>query len=156
MREIPRWVDVLFARLQVRYGDAWARKWEGIDADAIRADWAEQIGPVFAANPKAIAHALGNLPPTFPPNSDGFLRLCMSAPASEQKALTAPIVAPPSAVLDGVREIVRRSACSGVRPAQAVVERLRARMTAGERLTLAQRDMLASCERVCGGPVESA
>ena len=48
-------VDFIFARLTARYGDDWTRKWEGIDAAAIKADWAQVLAGVHVS---AIVYAL--------------------------------------------------------------------------------------------------
>ena len=91
------WIDSLFARLAVRYGSAWAAKWEGLDMAAVRADWAAELSGC-ANRPEAIKHALNHLPPDRPPNVSQFLLLCrrvpdtlppllaMPEPTSEEKA----------------------------------------------------------------------
>jgi len=84
-----RWVDRLFSRLQVRYGSRWSMLWEGIDPEAVKADWIEVLGGIFAANPKAIAFGLDNLP-EHPPTSDIFRAICNRVPSMATPALTAP------------------------------------------------------------------
>ncbi len=74
------WVDSLFARLAVRYGSAWAAKWEGLDMAAVRADWASELA-VFAGWPEAIAYGLQHLPIDRPPTVTQFCALCRAAPA---------------------------------------------------------------------------
>ena len=73
------WVKSLFARLQVRYGSAWNRMWDGVDMDAVMADWADELGG-FANNPDAIKRALANLPPDRPPTLGQFRAICIGAP----------------------------------------------------------------------------
>lgn len=75
----PDWVNRLFMRLQVRYGSAWNLMWEGIDPDAVKADWEENLRNVFAKNPQAIVYALEHLPERVP-TSDQFRKLCREAP----------------------------------------------------------------------------
>lgn len=74
----PAWVERVFMRLQVRYGSAWNIMWEGIDPDAVKADWEENLRDVFNRNPKAIAYAIDNLPDRVP-TSDQFRKLCRQA-----------------------------------------------------------------------------
>lgn len=90
------WVDALFARLAVRYGTAWAAKWEGLDMAAVRADWAEELGG-FGANPEALKRALANLPPDRPPTVAQFRALCIGSPGDvhdKPKRLEAPSASP--------------------------------------------------------------
>lgn len=119
----PHWVDVLFSRLLVRYGDSWARKWEGIPIDAVKADWQEQLGPIFERNPKAIKYALDHLL-DYPPNSDAFLRLCLLAP-SPNAVLSAPVVKPDPEKVAEVMGRVKRPPTVDV--ARECADRLRAR-----------------------------
>lgn len=83
------WIDSLFARLAVRYGTAWAAKWEGLDMAAVRADWADELAG-YAKKPAAIKHALGHLPPDRPPNVSQFLLLCRNCPEPFPALLMAP------------------------------------------------------------------
>ncbi len=86
------WVDSLFARLQVRYGSAWTRMWEGVDLNAVKADWAEELAGLANA-PESIKHALAHLPIDRPPNVGQFRALCIAAP-SKFVALPAPDMPP--------------------------------------------------------------
>ena len=83
------WVNSLFARLAVRYGSAWTAKWEGLDMDAVRADWANELAG-YVNRPEAIKHALDHLPPDRPPNVLQFLLLCRNTPESMPVLLNAP------------------------------------------------------------------
>lgn len=78
-----RIVDQIHARLLVRYGAQWIRMWEGIDPQAVKADWAEQVG-YFSR--EVILHALDHLPPDRPPNAAQFKQLCMEAPRRAEVA----------------------------------------------------------------------
>lgn len=130
----PVWVDSLFARIQVRYGAAWVRMWEGIDMAAVKADWAEELGG-FAARPDAIKHALGNLPTDRPPTVAQFRALCIASPQETPKALPAP-----KASADVVSRAVA-SALSADRnnDPKAWAHRLRQREFQCARLTIFQR-----------------
>ncbi len=145
----PRWVEVLFTRLQVRYGDAWTRKWDGIDTEAIKGDWCDQLGTLFERNPKAIAHGLQHLP-DYPPNADGFLRICLLAP-SPDKALPAPVSKPDKEFALDVHAKVQEAAKKQEgSPAQVLVAKMREKMSSGQRLTSQQAHVLASCEKMLG------
>jgi hypothetical protein len=78
-----QYVDQIFARMLVRYGVAWLRMWDGIDMDAVKADWAETLAGFGAAT---IRHALDHLPER-PPNAMQFRDVCrahsVSAPVAE-------------------------------------------------------------------------
>lgn len=131
----PAWVDSLFARLAVRYGQEWLRKWEGLDIAAVKADWAEELAPL-AQNPDAIKHGLSNLPERAPSVTQ-FRAICNLRP-DIVKALPAPKADP-----ERVREALAK-----LRPTKTQADspkgwawRLKAREESGERLTKAQRDM---------------
>lgn len=70
-------VEQVFARMLVRYGSAWRAKWQGVEPEAVKADWAEQLGGFGLA---ALTHGLANLPDDFPPSVTQFKALCLSRP----------------------------------------------------------------------------
>lgn len=141
----PRWVDVLFTRLAVRYGDAWSRKWEGIPEHAVKADWQEQLDSVFTNRPQAIAHALNNLPADFPPNSEQFRKMCAAAPELVT-ALPAP-AADPAVIAKAVESVGRRPVSyDGAKACADALRDRRARM--GGKLGLAQKAQLAALEAI--------
>lgn len=130
------WVDALFARLQVRYGAAWTRMWEGLDITAVKADWSEELGG-YANAPEAIKHALAHLPPDRPPTVGQFLVLCQRVPEVDLPKL------PPPKATDAVVEAAiakARRAISANDP-KAWAHRLRVGEQNCERLTAAQRAM---------------
>lgn len=140
---------MLFTRLQVRYGDAWTRKWDGIDAEAIKADWFEALATMVERNPKAITHALQHLP-DYPPNCDGFLRICLLAP-SPKLALAAPVDKPNPEFAAKVAGMVAESAAKQQgSPAEVLIAKMRAKVRDGERLSPQQRHMLEACEKMLG------
>jgi hypothetical protein len=81
------WVDSLFARLAIRYGSEWLRKWEGLNIEMVKSDWAAELGG-FANRPEAITHALRSLPDDRPPTVGQFRALCIGAAAPAAPALT--------------------------------------------------------------------
>lgn len=129
------WVDLLFTRLAVRYGSAWVSKWNGVDAVAVKADWAAQLAG-FVANPDALAYGLDNLPHDFPPTVTQFRDICIRRPEAGMKALPAPKADP--SVVQAVKGVGKRVA--GVDPREWA-HRLRRREMECDRLTAAQRAM---------------
>jgi hypothetical protein len=80
-------VDSLFARMQVRYGADWIRRWEGTDIAAVKAEWAHELGdlPEYA-----LRHGLEYMPIDKPPTVAWFRALCLRAPPPHRPALTEP------------------------------------------------------------------
>lgn len=97
-------VPEVLQALAVHYGDAWIRKWDGVPADMLLADWQRHIGDFPRA---AAAHALGKLPLEYPPNASIFRALCLSWPGRPQARLPAP-KADPSRVRRELAAIYRR------------------------------------------------
>jgi hypothetical protein len=144
----PRWVDVLFLRLHVRYGDAWLRKWDGIDPDAVKADWQEQLQNVFDRNPHAIAYALQHLPADFPPNSDQFLKLCLQKPP-EHVALPAPISKPdPAFAAEVVKRIEAAKPVERLSPGEQCARNLEAIVARGGKRSYPQRAQLEAIRKM--------
>jgi hypothetical protein len=68
------WVERIFQKLTVRYGLSFTGRWQGIDPELVKADWAEQLGG-FMREPKRIAYALDNLPPDKAPTVGQFAEI---------------------------------------------------------------------------------
>lgn len=83
------WVDRIFDKLTLIYGQSFLRKWSDIDLNAVKSDWAHELSG-FENHPKAIAWALQNLPPETAPNALQFKFLARRAPADELPRLEAP------------------------------------------------------------------
>jgi len=78
----PAWVDRIFATLAVTYGSDWLMKWEGVDAQVLKATWAKELGGLVN-RPDMIEHALNHLPVDRPPNVLQFRVICFGAPEKE-------------------------------------------------------------------------
>ena len=89
----PKVIDRVFARLLVRYGAQWLRQWEGVDMDAVKAEWANELGG-YANNLNAIGYGLDNLPQDFPPNVAQFKAICNRRPEPATLAIEPPPVNP--------------------------------------------------------------
>lgn len=147
----PRWVERLFARMQVRYGNAWSRQWAGIDPAAVKADWASVLGSLYERNPNALVYGLDNLPDTVP-SVTAFLRLCAQAP-SETRALPAPVAdkAFAAEVLGKIAAAVKAHPQRSDHAEGAFfVAKMRAITDRGGKLTPPQRYVLACCENMLG------
>ncbi len=132
------WVDALFSRLQVRYGAAWVRMWEGVDPIAVKADWAAELAG-FSGNPDALKHALEHLPVDRPPTVLQFKALCISHQPSGvpiERWIAADKASPE--VVAAVVGAVRQARDSDPK---AWAHRLRIREQNCDRLSKVQRDM---------------
>ncbi|MFZ9966423.1 MAG: hypothetical protein ACO3IN_05430 [Steroidobacteraceae bacterium] len=137
------WVERLFERLQLVYGKRFAAQWDGMDMQLIRADWAHELAG-FAEKPEPLRWALDHLP-AHPPNVVEFRALARMAPPPTVKALPEP-KADPQRVAEAMAKVhVAQDLRS---PAQKVIDGLLDRHQQHGRLSLAQRQMLASCRKV--------
>lgn len=83
------WVERIFDKLTLVYGQSFLRRWQDIDLAAVKADWAHELSG-FQQHPRAIAWALQNLPPDKPPTVLEFRALARKAPPEEIPKLEAP------------------------------------------------------------------
>lgn len=83
------WVDRIFDKLTLVYGQQFLRRWADIDLNAVKSDWSFELSG-FEAHPKAIAWALQNLPVDQPPTVLDFKFLARRAPLDELPRLEAP------------------------------------------------------------------
>lgn len=82
----PDLLDSLFARLVVAWGRDFWGQYEGVNLDAVRADWSRRLARFPTA---AIRHALDVLPAK-PLNAIGFRDLCRTWRSPEEFALLPP------------------------------------------------------------------
>ena len=71
--------DYIFGRMSAIYGNDFARKWDGIDANLIRSEWTQTLGKFLTYKP-SMDYALENLPPDRPPSSLQFRKICQGGP----------------------------------------------------------------------------
>lgn len=76
------WVDRIFDKLSLTYGQTFLRRWQDIDMNAVKSDWSHELSG-FDKHPKAIAWALQNLPPDHPPTVLEFRAIARKAPDEE-------------------------------------------------------------------------
>lgn len=127
-------VDGIFAKLHVRYGAAWAAKWNGIPIELVKADWSDELGGLSI---QRLTHGLLHLP-EFPPTVQQFRLLCLSQHEPAPPALPPARGPIPARV---AAELERLAKTQLDRPAKAWAHALKAREQAGERLTLGQKTM---------------
>jgi len=130
------WVDALFARLTVAYGDRFLAQWPGQRPEVVKAHWGAELDGVTSGG---IAYALAHLPGDYPVNAMQFARLCRSRPSSV-KAPAPALAGPP---VDPQRVARVMAAASRVKPRDplAWAQQLRQREQRGERLTQTQAAM---------------
>lgn len=142
----PPWVERLFFRLQVRYGSAWNLMWEGIEPDAVKADWEEALRDVFTRSPHAISNALANLPDR-PPTVDVFMRLCRQAARPAVVALPPPEPEDPKRVKEALSAMsATKASLQSKSMAQQCIDNIE-RLCNGKP-SRAQIEMIRSCLRV--------
>ncbi len=132
------WIERLFARLIVVYGHAFLGRWSGLDLDAVKRSWAEELAG-FAEHPGALNYGLENLPAGEPPTVLQFRDLCRPALRDERQPV-APALSAPKADLEKVAELVASVARDVVFEPRAWAHALKAREEGGASLTPYQRD----------------
>jgi hypothetical protein len=82
------WVHKLFGRFAIRYGDEWARKWDGTDITAVHRDWSEQLAGMHLtpAGQARLRYGIDNMPER-PPTATAFRAICSRAPEPKQALL---------------------------------------------------------------------
>ena len=78
MNDIHFLVDLVFTKLALVYGRDFTSKWEGLDMQEVKNDWAYELKR-FENRPDAIGYALRNLPAK-PPNVLEFRVIVNRAP----------------------------------------------------------------------------
>jgi len=77
------WVDKIFTKLTVVYGRDFLSRWEGINIEEVKADWAKELAG-FINHPDSISYALKNMPDSGkPPTVLEFRAICRKAPSVE-------------------------------------------------------------------------
>lgn len=104
------WIDRIFDKLTLTYGQSFLRRWADIDINAVKSDWAHELAG-FAQFPRAIAYALENLPTERPPTVLEFRAMARKCPADESQRLPAP-KAPPDVI---ARELAKLAPIMGQR-----------------------------------------
>ena len=80
------WVEKIFKKLSLVYGRDFMGRWEGLDAMEVKVDWAHELSGL-QDSPRAITHALQNLPGAKPPTVLEFRALALKCPAAVDPVL---------------------------------------------------------------------
>lgn len=144
------WVEQLHARLQVRYGVAFARQYEDLDPELVKSDWADVLDGFDRAS---IAYALRFLPAERPPTALQFRDQCRRAPRGDAVAS----LPPPADRADPERV---RALLATLRipsedrrlmsPAEWCARNIRRLAAERGSMSPAQKAQLEACERICG------
>jgi hypothetical protein len=131
------WVDAIFARLTLAWGERFFAQYGALEPAHVKAAWRRELQGITS---RGIAYALGHLPGDYPVNAMQFRALCLRAPG-----LTEPVreqLDGPAPTAASVERLQR--ALAGLRAPKddpkAWARALRDREQRGERLGRAQRD----------------
>lgn len=126
------WIDKIFTKLTLVYGRDFLGRWEGMDLNAVKSDWAHELAG-FEKFPEGIAHALTHLDLVKPPTVFQFRDLARKAPVPEARQLSAPL-ASQAVVAEQLKRLApqlqRAQAPADKGWAHAIIQRVKA----GERL----------------------
>lgn len=139
------WVDRIFEKLTLVYGQAFLARWRDVDLMAVKSDWAHELagfapkeGESGAAcvGARAIAYALANLDPAAPPTVLQFRTLARRAPVPDVPRLPEPKADPErvAAELAKLAPIVATVRAASPVDHKAWAKRLMARVGEGDRL----------------------
>jgi hypothetical protein len=140
------WVYHLFAKLTVRYGQAFTRQYADADPTMVKADWAEVLD---GTSGEALSYALRYLPNN-PPNAMQFRDLCRAAPTQDAPKLPPPVTRPDPARVRAALERMRQRLPPSSPAQQCIdnIERIVAELNGI--ISEAQRHMVAHCLRMPG------
>ena len=82
-------IDVIFKKLSLVYGRDFMARYEGLDLNEVKSDWAFELRG-YEKSPHAIAYALRNLPAERPPTVFQFRAIAQRAPEPPRPRLEAP------------------------------------------------------------------
>jgi hypothetical protein len=143
------WVDRIFEKLTLTYGQAFLRRWSDIDLNAVKSDWGHELAG-FDQHPKAIAWALHNLPADGPPTVLQFKFLARRAPPDELPRLETP-KADPSRIAEELAKLEPIKRAPRMAPNTDWARRIVERAESGGRIPYLPlkmaREVLAKVER---------
>lgn len=141
------WIDALFKRLTLRYGEAFMRQYPDLSAQSLKADWAHVLDGCSATS---FQHALAHLSPDRPPNALQFRDLCRGKPTTPAPRLPPPAV-DPNCVANALATI-RRNAADAAADMRSPAERCRDGLLAIQaergKLSQVQMDQFDALDRV--------
>lgn len=127
------WIDKIFTKLTLVYGRDFLGRWEGLDLNAVKSDWAHELAG-FERFPEGIAYALTHLDPIRPPTVFQFRDLARKAPLPEAKQLPAPL-ASPAVIAEQFKRLAPRLKCAQPSADKRWAVAIMSRVEAGEQLS---------------------
>jgi hypothetical protein len=106
------WIDRIFEKLTVTYGQQFLGRWRDVDLNAVKNDWASQLSGL-AAFPQGIAYALENLDDEKPPTVLMFKAIALRAPRPDAVRLDEPKADPKRVAA----ELAKLAPMRGAKPA---------------------------------------
>lgn len=109
------WIDRIFDKLSLTYGQPFLRRWADIDLNAVKSDWAHELAG-FEQHPHAIAWALQHLPDASAPTVLEFRTLARKAPPEVLPQLPEPKADPERVKAEAAKllALVKPASASGV------------------------------------------
>lgn len=123
-------IELIFGKLQVRYGAAWLRQWDGVDMNLVKSDWGSELMG-FANNLEPLRYALRHLPDRCP-NVNQFRAIANGCPLPEFKQLPAPATDPAVVAEQLARQTEIRKAISPREDGKEWARRIVARLKSGD------------------------
>jgi hypothetical protein len=132
------WVDKIFEKLALVYGQQFLARWRDIDLELVKSDWARELGG-FEKKQEAIAYALQNLDAEKPPTVLVFREIALRSPAAVLARLPEP-AADPERMADELAKFasIRTASNGSGYDHKAWARRLKARHKAGDKLSAFQ------------------
>lgn len=127
------WIDKIFHKLTVAYGNDFLNRWKGIPLNDVKSDWADCLSG-YQQSPQAIAFALENLPDSKPPTAQEFRALCRRTPVSSAPQLPEPKADPALVAAELTKLAPVRKAASGGVDHKAWASRILVRHEGGEKI----------------------
>jgi len=93
------WIDRLFSRLALTYGNKFADMWRGQDVESVKQMWANEMAGFTADEIRLALETLRTSNPAWPPTLYEFMDLCRPAP---------PAINPEVAFCEAMRGLERR------------------------------------------------
>lgn len=106
------WVDKIFEKLTLVYGQQFLARWRDVDLELVKSDWARELGG-FEQKPEAIAYALQNLDAEKPPTVLVFRTMALRSPAAVLARLPEPAADPERMAAELAKFASIRTAATG-------------------------------------------
>lgn len=132
------WVDKIFEKLTLVYGQQFLARWRDVDLELVKQDWARELGG-FEQKPEAIAFALQNLDAEKPPTVLVFGAMALRSPVAVLARLPEPAADPARMAAELAKFAGIRTAANGSGyDHKAWARRLKNRHTEGDKLSVFQ------------------